>query len=214
MLTKAGNRTYEGIYAPEMRPRLNAMERGILKWAVIDRDDRVLDIGLGNGMMVDYLRRNMECEVCGVSDNMELVRSTRALVCSADLVYAPVGDIPWRDGAFQTVLMRLKRMDADMLRLQLEEVSRVMKDGGQLVVGIECLPRVIGTVKRLLGDSMSQEPEAISRKKAEAMLAELGFEHFSWQRIALECGVLICWKKNPLEEDCKRFTEEKETASA
>jgi len=201
MLTKAGNRTYEGLIYPGMRPRLSAMERGILKWAVIDRDDRVLDIGLGNGLMVDYLRRHMECEVCGVSDNMELVRSTRALVCSADLVYAPVGDIPWRDGAFQTVLMRAKRMEPEMLRLQLEEVARVMKDGAQLVMGIECLPRVIGTVKRLLNDGMSQEPDAISRKHAEQILRDLGFEHFSWQRVALECGVLICWKKNPLEEN-------------
>lgn len=200
MLTKAGSQTYEGISRPEARPRLNAMERGILKWAVIDRDDRVLDVGLGNGLMADYLRRNMECEVCGVSDNMDLVRKTRALVMSADLVYAPLGDIPWRDGAFNAVLMRSRRMEPDMLRMQLEEVFRVLKEGGQLVMGIECLPRIIGSVRRLIGDGMAQETDAISRKQAEHMLNELGFEHFSWQRLGLDCGVLICWKRNSLEK--------------
>ena len=172
MITKAGSRTYEAIAYPSMRPRLSAMERGLLKWAVIDRDDRVLDVGLGNGLMVDYLRRNMECEVCGVSDNMELVRQTRSLVCSADLVYAAPGDIPWRDGAFHSVLMRSRRMEAEGFRMQMEEVKRVLKDGGQLVLGIECLPR----------------------RQAEDTLAQLGFEHFSWERVSFDCGVLICWK--------------------
>lgn len=203
MITKAGSRTYEAIAYPSMRPRLSAMERGLLKWAVIDRDDRVLDVGLGNGLMVDYLRRNMECEVCGVSDNMELVRQTRSLVCSADLVYAAPGDIPWRDGAFHSVLMRSRRMEAESFQLQMEEVKRVLKDGGQLVLGIECLPRPLRAVKKLLGDGMSADADAISRRQAEDILAQLGFEHFSWERVSFDCGVLICWKHNrsqvPLE---------------
>ena len=94
MISKAGSRTYERTQCPPRHPRLSPMERCLLKWAVIDRDDRVLDVGLGNGLMAEYLLRNMECEVCGVADDMELVRSTRGLVRSADLVYAAAGDIP------------------------------------------------------------------------------------------------------------------------
>ena len=131
MISKAGSRTYERTQCPPRHPRLSPMERCLLKWAVIDRDDRVLDVGLGNGLMAEYLLRNMECEVCGVADDMELVRSTRGLVRSADLVYAAAGDIPWRDQAFHTVLLRPSRMDGSAMENQLREVHRVLKEGGQ-----------------------------------------------------------------------------------
>ena len=51
MISKAGSRTYERAHFPSRHPRLSTMERCLLKWAVIDRDDRVLDVGLGNGLM-------------------------------------------------------------------------------------------------------------------------------------------------------------------
>ena len=40
---------------------------------------------------------------------------------SCDIVYAPVGDIPWREDAFDTVLMQWKG-DADSLDRMLGEV--------------------------------------------------------------------------------------------
>ena len=136
MISKAGSRTYERAHFSSRHPRLSTMERCLLKWAVIDRDDRVLDVGLGNGLMAEYLLRNMECEVCGVADDMELVRSTRGLVRSADLVYAAAGDIPWRDQAFHAVLLRPCRLDEAAMENQLREVHRVLKEGGQLVMGL------------------------------------------------------------------------------
>lgn len=194
MLTKANSRTYEIFTYPSLRPRLNAMERGLLKWAVIDRDDRVLDVGLGNGLLVDYLRRNMECEVCGVSDNMELVRQTRSLVCSADLVYANAGEIPWRDGAFHSVLFRSQILDRETFFQQMQEVKRVLKEGGQLVVALESLPRILRLLKRMLNDGITDGAEQITRHDALEILTQLGFEHFSFERVSLDCVVMICWK--------------------
>ena len=44
MISKAGSRTYERAHFSSRHPRLSTMERCLLKWAVIDRDDRVLDV--------------------------------------------------------------------------------------------------------------------------------------------------------------------------
>ena len=79
----------------------------MLKWAVVDPGDRLLDANIGSGMMAEYLRRNMQCEVCGVSDNMESVRAARSRLQNSDIVYAVPGDIPWHEEVFDTVLMKL-----------------------------------------------------------------------------------------------------------
>ena len=161
MISKAGSRTYERTQCPPRHPRLSPMERCLLKWAVIDRDDRVLDVGLGNGLMAEYLLRNMECEVCGVADDMDLVRSTRGLVRSADLVYAAAGDIPWRDQAFHTVLLRPSRMDGSAMENQLREVHRVLKEGGQLVMGMRNLPAPLQAAMDAMSEA-EEEAESVS----------------------------------------------------
>ena len=199
MISKAGSRTYERTQCPPRHPRLSPMERCLLKWAVIDRDDRVLDVGLGNGLMAEYLLRNMECEVCGVADDMELVRSTRGLVRSADLVYAAAGDIPWRDQAFHTVLLRPSRMDGSAMENQLREVHRVLKEGGQLVMGMRNLPAPLQAAMDAMSEA-EEEAESVSRRQMKAMLSGLGFEQLSWHPCGVFSGALVAWKRNPLAE--------------
>lgn len=199
MISKAGSRTYERTQCPPRHPRLSPMERCLLKWAVIDRDDRVLDVGLGNGLMAEYLLRNMECEVCGVADDMELVRSTRGLVRSADLVYAAAGDIPWRDQAFHTVLLRPSRMDGSAMENQLREVHRVLKEGGQLVMGMRNLPAPLQAAMDAMSEA-EEETESVSRRQMMAMLSGLGFEQMSWHPCGIFSGALVAWKRNPLAE--------------
>ena len=131
MITKVQGKTVSGELSVKACPRLNPLEKAMLRWAVVDPEDRVLDACVGRGLMAEYLRRNMQCEVCGVSSDMEEVRSARARLQSCDIVYAPVGDIPWREGAFDTVLMQWKG-DADSLDRMLGEVLRVLKPGGML----------------------------------------------------------------------------------
>ena len=199
MISKAGSRTYERAHFPSRHPRLSTMERCLLKWAVIDRDDRVLDVGLGNGLMAEYLLRNMECEVCGVADDMELVRSTRGLVRSADLVYAAAGDIPWRDQAFHTVLLRPSRMDGSAMENQLREVHRVLKEGGQLVMGMRNLPAPLQAAMDAMSEA-EEEAESVSRRQMKTMLSGLGFEQLSWHPCGIFSGALVAWKRNPLAE--------------
>ena len=133
MITKVQGKTVSGELSVKACPRLNPLEKAMLRWAVVDPEDRVLDACVGRGLMAEYLRRNMQCEVCGVSSDMEEVRSARARLQSCDIVYAPVGDIPWREGAFDTVLMQWKG-DADSLDRMLGEVLRVLKPGGVLAI--------------------------------------------------------------------------------
>lgn len=187
MITKVQGKTLADGFVLPRTPRLSALERGMLKWAVIDPEDKVLDANIGSGMMAEYLRRNLLCELCGVSDKMEDVRAARARLQSCDIVYAAPGDIPWREDAFDTVLMKLGGDGLEALRRMLTEAKRVLKPGGQLVLGTMCFPASIQ-------GRGGEERRYFRLKPMRELLAQLGFEKMSWQRTGLATGVVIAWK--------------------
>ena len=59
----------------------------------------------------------------------------RSRLRSCDIVYASSGDIPWKEDAFDTVLMRLAGEEEEILRRMLCEALRVLRPGGQLILG-------------------------------------------------------------------------------
>ena len=194
MITKVQGKTVSGELSVKACPRLNALEKAMLRWAVVDPEDRVLDACVGRSLIAEYLRRNMQCEVCGVSADMEDVRAARARLQSCDIVYAPMGDIPWREDAFDTVLMQWKG-EADALERMLSEVLRVLKPGGQLVLGTACWPAAMNALRRWM--AVSAEGTPVNRLELQTRLADLSFEQVSWQRTGLGTGVMTAWKRKP-----------------
>lgn len=194
MITKVQGKTVSGELSVKACPRLNALEKAMLRWTVVDPEDRVLDACVGRGLMAEYLRRNMQCEVCGVSADMEDVRAARARLQSCDIVYAPMGDIPWREDAFDTVLMQWKG-EADALERMLSEVLRVLKPGGQLVLGAACWPAAMNALRRWV--AVSAEGTPVNRLELQIRLTDLSFEQVSWQRTGLGTGVMTAWKRKP-----------------
>ena len=173
MITKVQGKTVSGELSVKACPRLNALEKAMLRWAVVDPEDRVLDACVGRGLIAEYLRRNMQCEVCGVSADMEDVRAARARLQSCDIVYAPMGDIPWREDAFDTVLMQWKG-EADALERMLSEVLRVLKPGGQLVLGTACWPAAMNALRRWM--NAGAESAAVNRCKLQSRLSDLSLK--------------------------------------
>ncbi len=204
MITKVQSKTFSRVEPVKVQPRLTALERAMLKWAVVDPDDRVLDANVGSGLMAEYLRRNMQCEVCGVSDNMSDVRHARERLKSCDIVYAVPGDIPWRENAFDTVLLKVEGLSsAEALRRTLKEALRVLKPGGQLVLGMPCYPAPVGALVRLVGEGDAESVPAPDRHEMMRTLRRMSFERATWQRTGIGTGVLTAWKDNPHVEELR-----------
>ena len=191
MITKVQGKTLAGELAVSREPKLTALERAMLKWAVVDPDDKLLDANVGAGMMAEYLRRNMQCEVCGVSDNMDHVRYARSRLQTCDIIYAPAGDIPWREDSFDTVLMRLNAEEPEMLHRVFGEAHRVLKPGGQLILGAACCPRWLNAIAELFS---TDDKQRLQSKNLRSILEESKFEAVSWERTGLSTGVMIAWK--------------------
>lgn len=204
MITRMQSKTLRRTVPVSTEAKLSALEKSMLRWVVVDPDDRLLDVNIGNGMMAAYLRRNMQCEVCGVSDRMEEVRYARSLLRSCDIVYAPAGDIPWREDAFDTVLMKLDREEEELLERLFEEAKRVLKPGGQLILGASSYPAVMSAVVGLFSDGSAEERRFFRKDFAEQVLQDLSYQNITWQRTSFSTGVMVAWKPKPQVDQVRK----------
>jgi len=148
-------------------------------------------------MMAEYLRRNMQCEVCGVSDNMEHVRQARSRLQNCDIVYAAPGDIPWKEDAFDTILMKYGGEEPVVLNRMLSEAARVLRPGGQLILGTVYYPALVNGAARLFAEESVEERRSFKRNEVMEMLCASSFERVTWQRTGFATGVMIAWKRKP-----------------
>ena len=56
MISRVQGKTLAGEIAVKKLPKLSALEKAMLKWAVVDPDDRLLDANIGTGIMAEYMR--------------------------------------------------------------------------------------------------------------------------------------------------------------
>ena len=197
MISRAQEKTLSAEVAVSKQPKLSALEKAMLKWAVVDPEDRLLDANIGSGMMAEYLRRNMQCEVCGVSDNMEHVRQARSRLQNCDIVYAAPGDIPWKEDAFDTILMKYGGEEPVVLNRMLSEAARVLRPGGQLILGTVYYPALVNGAARLFAEESVEERRSFKRNEVMEMLCASSFERVTWQRTGFATGVMIAWKRKP-----------------
>lgn len=195
MITKVQGKAVGNSAAIVTRPKLTAMERGMLTWAILDPGDKVLDANTREGLMLEYLYRNMECEICGMSSQMEYVKQSRSRLQNADIVYASTEDIPWKENAFDVVMLRKGQLEAAHWNKTLKEALRVLKPGGQFLASAICYPTPIRQMAHLWeADTMEPRKELDSKTSLLKSLEEAGYQQLSWQQVDLATGVVIGWK--------------------
>ena len=201
MITKAQSKRYTPQRPLESKTRLSALEKGLLRWTMAERGDKVLDAHVGNGLMLEYLQRNMECEVCGVSDDMESIRATRSRLHNVDIAYASREDIPWKENTFDSVY--LKMIAVPLTEAALHEILRVLKPGGQLLIGFRTIPTPLRQLMGLLRSENDDElTKPSTRGRFLGMMRELGLTQITWQQTDPFNSVGIGWK--PLEPECEK----------
>ncbi len=196
MISKVQSKELHSEAVMTARPKLTTLERGMLTWVVLDPGDRVLDVNTRDGLMLEYLQRNMECDVCGMASTMEQVKRSRSRLQNADIVYGQAEDIPWRENSFDAVLVRKNGQEKDAWNRVLKEVSRVLKPGGQLLIGATCYPAPIRQIANLLLSDHDAEIRQPYESKSEVIqtLQDAGYAQVTWQQADLVSGIAIGWK--------------------
>lgn len=129
---------------------------------------RLLEIGSGAGMGIDYLRSRTALTVGG-DYTMGLVREARAHVPEANLARFDAQHLPFQDASFDVVLMLEMIYYVPDLDQAMRECRRVMADGGSLMI---CVPNKERP-------DFNPSPFAVDYHSAADLARLLGKHHFA-----------------------------------
>jgi len=190
MIAKVQNhKTNNAVIADHLR--LTAAEQGMLALAVLDPGSKVLDMNPGECQLLEYLSRHMQCEICGVSGNMAEVRKARARFENADILYTNQEDIPWRENSFDAVFFRAEPQAKNDIKLR--ETLRVLKPGGQLLLGVVGYPAPLWKASRFFTTDQERFSLSLFMHKTgwHRLLAEIGFHPIAWHSSRFTCKIAV-----------------------
>ena len=94
--------------------------------------DTILDIGFGNGAMMERLARTCDCRLIGtdISEDVLAIAKRRLGSKNAELLCCPVDDMPLEDETIDKALTINTMYFWDDLANGFQEIARVLKPGG------------------------------------------------------------------------------------
>ena len=114
--------------------------RTIRRWLHVHQDERVLDVGTGHGHFVRRLWKPTR-RIVGIDMSARGIRMAKAYNCppGCDFVRGDATQLPFGDESFHRVysVCTLEHIGADDLALN--EIARVLRPGGQLVLSVDSL---------------------------------------------------------------------------
>lgn len=189
MISKAQSKGASTHSVIAQSPKLTAVQKKIISLAMLDSQDKVLDLSCDRGWVLGYMQRNMECEVCGISSSMQSVKDARTLLQNADILYASAVDIPWRENSFNAVFYSQSLIDPRAYA----EVLRVLKPGGQFLMGVACYP--LPLFEKLAKWQREDDAWMFPANKAGIikMVQDQGFTNVTVHPVNLTHGIVIGW---------------------
>jgi ubiquinone/menaquinone biosynthesis C-methylase UbiE len=109
----------------------------LFRQAGLWRAGAVLDVGCGTGVITEELSRRTEGRVVGLDLNPAMVRHAAGRVHSVEWVVGDAHRLPFPTGAFDLVICNFLLLWAENPPLAVEEMSRVLREGGVLLAGTE-----------------------------------------------------------------------------
>lgn len=163
---------------------------------------RVLDLGCGDGLLLDLLARDGGRELAGVDlspQSLALARRRPALR-AARLHTGRAQELPFPEGSFDACVSHLALMLMGDIEQVAAEVARVLVPGGVLVcavgggaVGGEAYERFVRLLRRAGEHSAARipalgDPRVRGREGLQEVLRPAGFGDVEWETVPIDIG--------------------------
>ncbi len=157
---------------------MNEIENDRPIYQHFDLQGPILDIGGSVGLLREFLPPNTKYLVVDpfidVRDRISKKRSEayRCLSEPLNFVSGLAEFLPIQTASFQTVHMRSMLDHVQIVDLCLLEARRVLKPGGQLIVGISIEGRPFGK------PGLDLRPKVLAKNSVKSILAKIGFDRY------------------------------------
>ena len=194
MLERVQDRSLLHFLSPEGTTFLHGASKALAQWAIVDDYDHILDLSCGDGKLLNYLSKKYSLRACGIADNPDHARSLRGMMPDAEVFSARKEDIPWRSNAFNAVFYQMKNEQQDGAFLQ--EVMRVLKPGGQVLISLSSVPQVLHGMASVFGFA---NEDCTNHVQLLSWMEKAGLKDVSWRLTGPVTGVAMGFK--PFEEE-------------
>lgn len=194
MLERVQDRSLFGVLSLDSEERLHGAAKALAQWAIVDDYDNILDLDCCDGKLLHYLSRRYSLRACGIAGDPEHARNLRQKMPDAEVFHARKEDIPWRSNAFNAVFYQMKNEQQDGAFLQ--EVMRVLKPGGQVLISLSSVPQVLHNVASVFGFA---NEDGLTHAQLLSWMENAGLKDVSWRLTGPMTGVAMGFK--PFEKE-------------
>jgi len=117
--------SYNSLYQEEQLKKLNIIKEIL----TLKKSYKLLDVGCGTGISTYFFQDN--CKVIGIDPCKELISKGKG-----DLIQASAESIPFSDHYFDIIISVTAIHNFKDIKKSLQEIKRVLKPNGQLVISI------------------------------------------------------------------------------
>ncbi|MEJ2157350.1 MAG: class I SAM-dependent methyltransferase [Desulfobacteraceae bacterium] len=191
------------VVGPVIRPGgFELTERGLSHCRLVP-GARVLDVGCGTGVVVDYIRQKYGLAAVGIDFSSVLLEEGIRTYVGSPLVRGRAEQLPAADGIFEAVLcecvLSLCRQPLNVLR----EIRRVMQAGGYLVLSDVYTRDPAAPAWSAKPSIHSCLLGAVDKKTVLDRVADAGYELLMWEDhspLLKQLAAQLAWTYGSLDD--------------